>query len=306
MGLVSHGGIFSCDGESFLVLKVHILGPSLFSFPWNAASPGFNFILENPVMTASDQTSRKPLAHLVALVTGASRGIGRAIALRLAKDGAMVLCAARSREALEKTVEEIKEEGGESKAFALDLASTESISGLQKTLEDAAIHVDLLINNAGMTKDGLLFRMTQEDFENVLRVNLEAPFLLAKAFARPMMKKRFGRLIQIGSVVGAMGNPGQVNYAASKAGLVGMTRSLARELASRGITANVVAPGFIQTSMTDALGQKVRDSLLAGIPCGRFGKPQEIADLVSFLCRPESGYITGQTIVVDGGMSLGC
>ena len=218
----------------------------------------------------------------------------------------MVLCAARSREALEKTVEEIKEEGGEAKAFALDLASTESITELQKTLEDAAIHVDLLINNAGMTKDGLLFRMTQEDFENVLRVNLEAPFLLAKAFARPMMKKRFGRLIQIGSVVGAMGNPGQVNYAASKAGLVGMTRSLARELASRGITANVVAPGFIQTAMTDALGHKVRDSLLAGIPCGRFGKPQEIADLVSFLCRPESGYITGQTIVVDGGMSLGC
>ncbi len=257
-------------------------------------------------MSSDNPTPSKPLTSLVALVTGASRGIGKAISLRLGKDGAMVVCVARNQNALLETVGEIEDSGGKAVAFSADLGQTTSLSELQAKLKEADLHIDLLINNAGMTKDGLLFRMTPEDFETVLRVNLEGPFLLAKAFARPMMKKRFGRLIQIGSVVGAMGNAGQINYAASKAGLVGMTRSLARELASRGITANVVSPGFIQTSMTDRLGEKVRDSLLAGIPCGRFGKPEEIANVVSFLCRPESGYITGQTIVVDGGMSLGC
>ncbi len=257
-------------------------------------------------MTSEKAENTKPLTSLVALVTGASRGIGKAIALRLAKDGATVVCVARNQEALDQTVGEIEGAGDKAVAFRVDLANPESLSALQQKLNEASLQVDLLINNAGMTKDGLLFRMTKDDFESVLRVNLEGPFLLAKAFARPMMKKRFGRLIQIGSVVGAMGNAGQANYAASKAGLVGMTRSFARELASRGITANVVAPGFICTSMTDALSDEVRGSLLSGIPCGRFGKPEEIADVVSFLCRPASGYITGQTIVVDGGMSLGC
>ncbi len=257
-------------------------------------------------MTLEDLQKERPLTSLGALVTGASRGIGKAIALRLALDGAFVVCVARNRDALEETVGEIEGCGGQAMAFSLDLENPESLSDLPIKLKEAGLHVDLLVNNAGMTKDGLLFRMTKDDFESVLRVNLEGPFLLAKAFARPMMKKRFGRLIQIGSVVGCMGNAGQVNYAASKAGLVGMTRSLARELASRGITVNVVAPGFIRTSMTDALDDKVRDSLLSGIPCGRFGEPEEIAELVSFLCKPESGYITGQTLVVDGGMSLGC
>jgi 3-oxoacyl-[acyl-carrier protein] reductase len=257
-------------------------------------------------MTSVDQSKPKPLSSLTALVTGASRGIGKAIAIRIAADGAKVLCVARNSEALSDTVSIIEAAGGNAFAFSADLGSSASISSLKSNLENEKLQVDLLINNAGMTKDGLVFRMTEEDFESVLRVNLEGPFLLAKAFARPMMKKRFGRLIQIGSVVGAMGNAGQANYAASKAGLVGMTRSFAREFASRGVTANVVAPGFIETSMTEALGEKVRESLLAGIPCGRFGKPNEIADVVAFLCRPESGYITGQTIVVDGGMSLGC
>jgi len=236
-----------------------------------------------------------------ALVTGASRGIGRAIAVRLAAAGARVACVATTLGGLQSTLDELGDSG---RGFAADLSNPESIKELVAELAKEGFDIDILVNNAGITRDNLLIRMGQDEFDDVYSVNLRAPFLLAKACARSMMKRRFGRVISIGSVVGQVGNAGQANYAAAKAGLVGFTKSLARELAGRGVTANVVAPGFIETAMTENIPENNRKDLAAQIPMGRFGATEDVAAAVLFLASPGAAYITGQTVAVDGGMSM--
>lgn len=236
-----------------------------------------------------------------ALVTGASRGIGRDIALTLADAGARVACVATSMEGLGSTLAALGDRG---QGFAASLEDPQSIDRLVADVTAADFDVDILVNNAGITRDNLVLRIGVDDFDAVCNVNLRAPFLLAKAFTRSMMKKRFGRILNIGSVVGTIGNAGQANYSATKAGLVGLTKSLARELAGRGVTANVVAPGFIETAMTDQLADAQRKELASKIPLGRFGSTEDVAAAVLFLVSPAGAYVTGQVLAVDGGMSM--
>jgi len=245
------------------------------------------------------------LSGKIALVTGASQGIGRACALQLAADGATVALAARNTEKLEAVANEIIASGGTAKAYALDVASEESIKSAAKAVlaDHGAVHI--LINNAGITKDGLAMRMRLADFEDVLRTNLTGSFLLTQALISPMMKARWGRIINITSVVGETGAAGQANYAASKAGMIGLTKSLAREFASRGITVNAVAPGFIQTAMTEVLTDEQKSHILGIIPLARYGTDADIASAVAFLASEDAGYITGHTLDVNGGMYMG-
>jgi 3-oxoacyl-[acyl-carrier protein] reductase len=240
-----------------------------------------------------------------ALVTGASQGIGRAIALQLAAAGATVALAARSLDKLETVAAEIAAAGGQAKSFALDVASEESIKACAKAVlaEFGACHI--LVNNAGMTKDGLALRMKLADFEDVLRTNLTGAFLLTQAVISSMMKARWGRVINITSVVGETGAAGQANYAASKAGMIGLTKSLAREFASRNITVNAIAPGFIETAMTHILTDEQKTGILAQIPLGRYGADTDIAHAAAFLASDAAGYITGHTLDVNGGMYMG-
>jgi 3-oxoacyl-[acyl-carrier protein] reductase len=240
----------------------------------------------------------------VALVTGSSRGIGRAIAIALARAGADVVCTSTRAGGCAATLQAIADAGGKGTALACDVGDAGQVEQLAKTLLEQKGRLDLLINNAGVTRDGLFMRMGVEDFDQVLATNLRGPFLVCKAFARAMAKTRGGRIVNIGSVVGLTGNAGQANYAASKAGLVGLTKSLARELAGRGVTANVVAPGFVTTDMTAAIPEDQQKAMLAEIPLERFGVPEDIAAAVLFLCSDAAGYITGQTLVVDGGMTM--
>jgi 3-oxoacyl-[acyl-carrier protein] reductase len=242
------------------------------------------------------------LTGKVALVTGASGGIGGAIARALHRQGATVVLSGTRLEALEA----LKTELG-SRAFAAqcDLSDSASVEALPKAAETAAGGpVDILVNNAGITRDNLFMRMKDEEWDKVIAVNLTAAFRLARAAIRPMMKKRWGRIVSVTSVVGATGNPGQGNYAAAKAGLTGMTKSLAAEVAGRGITVNCVAPGFVVTPMTDVLGDDLKAVLLARIPTGRFGTPEDIAGAVVYLASVEAGYVTGQTIHANGGMAM--
>ena len=248
------------------------------------------------------------MSHLtgkVALVTGASQGIGRAIALDLAKHGATVALAARSLDKLESLAAEITSAGGTARAFALDVTSEDSIKSCAKAVlaDLGACHI--LVNNAGITRDGLALRMKLADFEDILRANLTGSFLLTQAVISSMMKARWGRVINITSVVGETGSAGQANYAASKAGLIGLTKSLAREFASRNITINAVAPGFISTAMTDALTDDQKSSILAQVPLGRYGTVDDIASAVTFLASDAASYITGHTLDVNGGMYMG-
>ena len=245
------------------------------------------------------------LAGKIALVTGASQGIGRAVALELAKAGATVALAARSTDKLEAVAAEIAAAGGTAKAYALDVASEESIKACAKAVLSELGTVYVLVNNAGITKDGLALRMKLSDFEDVLRTNLTGAFLLTQAVISSMMKARSGRVINITSVVGEVGAAGQANYAASKAGMIGLTKSLAREFASRNITVNAIAPGFIETPMTHVLTDEQKAAILAQVPLGRYGADSDIAAAVNFLASDAAGYITGHTLDVNGGMYMG-
>lgn len=244
------------------------------------------------------------LAGRVALVTGASQGIGRAIALELAKQGAQVALAARNEGKLADVKAEIEAAGGVAAAFALDVASEESIKAGAKAVIAHFGKVDILVNNAGITKDTLALRMKLQDFEDVIRTNLTGAFLLTQGVISSMMKGRWGRIINITSVVGEVGAAGQANYAASKAGMIGMTKSLAREFASRGITVNAVAPGFIETAMTHVLTDDQKAGIMTQIPLARYGSDADIASAVAFLASEGAGYITGHTLDVNGGMHM--
>jgi 3-oxoacyl-[acyl-carrier protein] reductase len=242
----------------------------------------------------------------LALVTGASRGIGRAVAVELARHGAEVFCTSTKAGGCADTLATIAAlPAGSGKAHALvaDVAVAADAQRLAEAVRAGGRAPDFVINNAGVTRDGLFLRMSEDDFDVVLHTNLRGAFLVCKAFARAMAKARGGRIVNIGSVVGLTGNAGQANYAASKAGLIGLSKSLAQELAGRGITVNVVAPGFVQTDMTAALSAEVQQAMLQQIPLGRFGTPEDVAGVVSFLCSQAAAYVTGQTLVVDGGMT---
>jgi 3-oxoacyl-[acyl-carrier protein] reductase len=241
----------------------------------------------------------------IALVTGASQGIGRACALELARAGATVVLAARNESKLAEAVAEIEATGGQAAAFALDVASEDSIKSSAKSILERFGKVEILVNNAGITRDGLMMAMKRADWDDVLCTNLTGAFLLTQALLRPMLKNRWGRIINISSVVGRTGQAGQVNYASSKAALIGLTRSLAREVASRGITVNAVAPGYIETPMTAVLDEKQRAAMMATIPLGRAGTDLEIAQSVAFLASDAAGYITGHVLDVNGGMFMG-
>ena len=243
------------------------------------------------------------LTTRVAFVTGASRGIGRAIALRLASCGAVVVAAARGENA-QGTVDAIRAAGGQAEAAALDVTDAAAAEAAVAAAIARHGRIDILVNNAGITRDQLMLRMKREDWEAVLATNLTSAFTLTQAVLKPMIRQRSGRIISISSVVGQSGNAGQANYAASKAGLIGFTKSVALEVASRNITANVVAPGMIETDMTHAIADKARETLVGRIPLGRLGAPDEVAAAVVFLASDEAAYITGQVLAVNGGMYL--
>lgn len=239
-----------------------------------------------------------------ALVTGGGRGIGRAICLRLAKGGADVALFEVDAGSAEETTKKIEEMGVKSLSLKVDVSLQEEVKRGMEEINQSWEGVDILVNNAGITRDNLIMRMTSQDWETVLGVNLRGAFYCTKAVLRGMMKKRWGRIVNVSSVVGKMGNPGQANYVSSKAGLIGLTKAVAKEVASRGITVNAVAPGFIETEMTKSLPQKARDLFLSQIPLQRSGLPEDVANLAFFLCIEEAGYITGQAINVDGGMLM--
>lgn len=244
------------------------------------------------------------LANQIAIITGAGRGIGRAIALRFAASGADVVCISRTAENAEKVAQEVRQAGRRAWAHAIDIADGAAVTSAAERIVAETGRVDILVNNAGVTRDGLLMRMGEEDWDTVLDTNLRGAFLLTKALTRLFVKQRSGRIINVASIAGLMGNAGQCNYAASKAGLIGFTKSLARELASRSITVNALAPGFIETDMTSVLGAPIRDEVLKKIPLGRFGQPEDIAEAALFLASPGARYVTGQVLTVDGGMVM--
>jgi len=244
------------------------------------------------------------LANQIAVVTGAGRGIGRAIALKFAQEGADIVVVSRTQENSDKVAAEIRGLGRKAWAFAVDVsdAAAVSVAG-EKILADCG-RVDILVNNAGVTRDALLMRMSDADWDTVLNTNLKGAFLVTKAFARAFIKQRSGRIINISSVIGLIGNAGQCNYAASKSGLIGFTQSTARELASRGVTVNAIAPGFIETDMTAELNEQLRAEILKKIPLGCLGQGEDIAAAALYLASPSARYVTGQVLTVDGGMVM--
>ena len=244
------------------------------------------------------------LGDRIAVVTGAGRGIGRAIALKFAAEGADVVCVSRTAENAEKVAGEVRVLGRKAWAHAVDVADAKAVAVAgEKILTDAG-RVDILVNNAGVTRDGLLLRLSEEDWDVVLNTNLKGAFAFTKAFSRAFLKQRAGRIINISSIIGLIGNAGQCNYAASKAALIGFTKSLAREFGSRGITANAIAPGFIETDMTAALDEKTRAALVERIPLQGLGKPEDGAEVALFLAGTGGRYLTGQVLTVDGGMVM--
>jgi 3-oxoacyl-[acyl-carrier protein] reductase len=244
------------------------------------------------------------LKDKVALITGGARGIGQAIAMTFAREGADIVVADVNLEIAQKTAADIEGLGRRAMALAMDVTSYEAVEdGVNKILDKMG-KVDILVNNAGITKDNLVLRMSQSDWDAVINVNLKGTFNCIKAVSRPMVKQRSGRIISIASIIGLMGNPGQANYAASKAGIIALTKTVAKELASRNINANAVAPGFIQTEMTAKLPEDIKKKMLEAIPLGTLGTPEDVANLCLFLASQESKYITGQVITIDGGMVM--
>jgi len=243
-------------------------------------------------------------ANQIAVVTGAGRGIGRAIALKFAAAGADVVCVSRTAENSEKTAAEVRALGRRAWAFAVDVSDPAAIAAAAEKILAGTGRVDVLVNNAGVTKDGLLMRMSEADWDTVLDTNLRGAFLFTKAFTRTFLKQRSGRIINLASVIGLVGNAGQCNYAASKAGLIGFTKSVAKEFGSRGVTCNAIAPGFIATDMTAALDDKLKEALLKQIPLGALGEPDDIAEAALYLAGPGGRYVTGQVLTVDGGMVM--
>ncbi len=245
-------------------------------------------------------------AHVtrVALVTGASRGIGKAIALRLAADGRHVVLMSRSAPPLHDLKAQIEAAGGKATVRAADVADGKALASAIESVAEELGRLDILVNNAGITKDGLILRMSDEDWGVVLQTNLTAAFVACRTAARPMMRHRFGRIVNIASTSGVVGNAGQSNYAAAKAGLTGLTKSIARELGGKGITANVIAPGFITTDMTDHLPQEIKDKVTATMAVPRLGTPEDISSAVAYVTSDQAGFLTGQTICVDGGLTM--
>ena len=239
-----------------------------------------------------------------AIVTGAGRGLGRAISLLFASEGADVVCVSRNPANAQETAVKVREKGRKAWAFGIDLSSPPAVRAGTEAILGEAADIDVLVNNAGITRDGLLARMSDRDWDEVIDTNLRGAFLMTRALARPFMKQRRGCIINIGSVVGLTGNPGQINYAASKAGLVGLTKAVARELAPRGIRANLVAPGFIRTDMTSVLKEEQKREIEKRIPLGTMGEPEDVARAALFLAGPGARYITGQVLPVDGGMAM--
>ncbi|MBU5425773.1 3-oxoacyl-[acyl-carrier-protein] reductase [Tissierella pigra] len=245
------------------------------------------------------------LKDKVALVTGGSRGIGKEIALELARNGVNVgITYVNNEEKAKEVIDEIKSHGVKGIAIKTNVSIEEDVLQMIKSMEEELGTIDILVNNAGVTKDNLIIRMKEEDWDEIMNVNLKGTFLTTKAVTRIMMKKRYGKIINITSVVGIMGNAGQGNYSASKAGVIGFTKSMAKELASRGIRVNAIAPGFIETDMTEVLKEDIKETMLKAIPLNTFGNPRDIANLVVFLASEKSDYITGQVINVDGGMVM--
>lgn len=244
------------------------------------------------------------LANHVAVVTGAGRGIGRAIALKFAAEGADVVCVSRTAENSEKIAAEIRALDRKAWAHAVDVSDGKAVEAAAEKILAEAVKVDILVNNAGITRDGLIMRMSEEDWDTVLNTNLKGAFLFTKAFTRAFVRQRSGRIINVASVIGLIGNAGQCNYAASKSALFGFTKSIARELGSRNITANILAPGFIETDMTSGITEEMRAGILKQVPLGSFGKPEDIANAALFLAGPAARYITGQILAVDGGMVM--
>jgi 3-oxoacyl-[acyl-carrier protein] reductase len=244
------------------------------------------------------------LKDQVVLVTGGARGIGKAIAENFAKKGAHLVIADISLESAEETASQLASGGSRTLALSLDVSKSENVATAFEKIIAEFGRIDIVINNAGITKDGLILRMKEEDWDAVININLKGVFLCAKEAVKYMVKQRYGRIVNIASVVAFMGNPGQANYSASKAGIVGLTKTIAREYASRGITVNAVAPGFISTAMTDGLPDNVRQEMLKSIPVGSFGSVEDVANAVAFLAAPDTGYITGQVVHVNGGMYM--
>ena len=244
------------------------------------------------------------LADKVAVVTGAGRGIGRAIALAYARMGADVACVSRTEENSAKAAAEVEALGRRAWPLAVDVSDTAAVDAAAKGILESTGRVDILVNNAGVTRDNLLMRMNEEEWDTVLNTNLKGAFNFTRAFSRPFIRQRSGRIINIASVIGLIGNAGQSNYAASKAALIGFTKSVAKELAPRGITVNAIAPGFIETDMTAVLDEKMRGEVLERVPLGRFGSPDDIAHAAVFLAMEPTGYVTGQVLTVDGGMVM--
>ena len=244
------------------------------------------------------------LENQIAVVTGAGRGIGRAIALKFAAEGANVVCVSRTVENSEKVAAEVRALGRQAWAFAVDVADSKGVAETAEKILAAAGRVDILVNNAGVTRVGLVMRMSDDEWDTVLNMNLKGAFSFTKAFSRGFLKQRSGRIINVASIIGLIGNAGQANYAASKAALIGFTKSVAREFGSRGVTANALAPGFIETDMTAVLNEDIRQALLDKIPLASFGQAEDVANAALYLAGPSGRYITGQVLVVDGGMVM--